>query len=239
MVSHPLILAFYRITGIINLVLSVFHKKTTIKNYENNNNVELKLEEGFIEDQRREEGLRYGSFSFSHSGCATAAVFNALYILGIPQPLPSIIRYFEKHGASSFARFGTAPQSAVRFLKKKGLKVKKTASSRRFKELAESSDVILFTIMNDRKRLRSMLHTMCIERRQGDGSPSPSPRRQGDGSPSPSPVSDFIVHNSHGSAETYGSFNEMMASLGEGNGSASGVYMIGINKSLNRPPVST
>lgn len=209
MVSHPLILLFYRISGLINLVFSVFRKKTTKNNYENNKNVELKLEKGFIEDQRQENRLKYGFFTFSHSGCATAAVFNALLSLGIPEPLPDIISYFEKRGASFYARFGTAPQAALRLLKKKGLKTKKTASSRRFKEVAESSDVILFTIMNDRRRLRSMLHTMCIERKT---------------------PSSFTVHNSHGKAETYESYEEMMASLGDGNGAASGVYMIGIDR---------
>ncbi len=212
MISHPFILAFYGITGMLNRLLSVFHKKATDKNYENNKKIEPKLQDGFIENQSIEESLRYGSGSFSRSGCGTAAIYNAMSSLRIPVPLPEIIRYFEKYGASSFAFFGTAPQSAVRFLRRVGLETKKTASSGRFREVAESSDVLIFTIMNNRKKISGMLHTMCIERKTAPG--------QGDV---------FTVHNSHGKAETYRGFDEMMHSLGEGDGKAGGVYMIGLN----------
>ncbi len=218
MASHPFILLFYWITEKINRIFSFFHKKTTENNYVINKTASAEEENVFLEDQDKETRLKYGSKSFSHSGCGTAAVFNALLSLGTPVPIADIIRHFEKHGASLFAAFGTAPQSAYRYLKKKGLDVRKSASRKNFRSLAESSDIIIFTIMNNRKKITRMLHTMCVER-----IPSlTSETDQGTGT--------FIVHNSHGREERYGSYDEMMACLGDGNGKADGVYMVGIRK---------
>ena len=73
-----------------------------------------------------------------------------------------------------------------------------------------------------------MLHTMCVETKKTGADP---------GSFETTPVStvdrsgvSFTVHNSHGKAEVYGSFEEMMHSLGRRGGRASGVYMVGIKK---------
>ncbi len=208
MISHPFILLFYRLTGLINRLLSAAHKKIIERNYENNKGTSLTLRNGFIEDQEEESGLLYGSGSFTRSGCGTAAVYNALVSLGIPVPLHEIIRYFEKYGASIFAYFGTSPQSAVRFLRRVGLEPRTASTRKGFWKLAETSDILIFTILNNRKNIRGMLHTMCMEKKNNS----------------------LLVHNSHGRAETYGSYEEMMQSLGEGNGKASGVYMIGLNR---------
>lgn len=208
MASHPFILLFYLITGFINRLMGIFHKNTTEKNYFINKSVVLNTDDRILDDQNEKSGLKYGSKTFAHSGCGIAAVYNALLLLGRPVPLPEMIRQFEHHGASLYAAFGTAPQSAAKYLKSLGLEIKKTARKSRFPELAESSDIILYTIMNNRRRLRSMVHTMCIDHRSGA----------------------YIVHNSHGRCEKYDSFSEMMSFLGDGDNKASGVYMIGLTK---------
>ena len=212
--SHPFILLFYMISGKFNRLISFFHKKNSEKNYSHNESTRLVSENGFIDDQSKETEIKYGSKTFSHSGCALAAIYNAMKLLGSPMALSDIVRYFEKHGASFYASFGTAPQAAIRFFRKQGIPVKWTASRKRFKDLAESSDIFLFTIMNNRRRIRSMLHTMCVECLHENGPQTPSPR--------------FIVHNSHGKAESYQSFEEMMQHLGDGESRAEGVYMVAV-----------
>ena len=206
MASHPFILLFYALSGSVNSLMGIFHKKTIEKNYFINNSCKNSDNIEIIEDQTRETGLKYGKKTFSHSGCGTAAVFNALLILGIPVPIADIIRHFEQHGASMFASFGTAPQSAVKYLKKHGLHIEKTSNKEQFEALAERSDILIFTIMNNRKSIRRMLHTMCIERNN----------------------STYTVHNSHGRCEKYKSYQDMLFHLGDGNGKAEGVYMIGV-----------
>ena len=216
MISHPFILLFYLITGKFNEILSFFHKKISEKNFELNDSAQTAPENGFIDDQSKKKEIRYGKKSFSHSGCGLAAVYNAMMLLGLPMPLAEIIRYFEKHGASFFASFGTAPQSAVRFFRKQGVNTESTMNKRKFKELAERSDILLFTIMNDRRRIRSMVHTMCVECLHGR-----DPLK---------PAISYIVHNSHGKAEAYECYEDMMYSLGDGEGRAEGVYMLAINR---------
>ncbi len=228
MASHPFILAFYGITAFFNRLFFLFHKKVMEKNYENNKNASIALTDGFIEDQDRSSGLKYGRVSFSRSGCGTAAVFNAFVSLGLPVPLPDIIRYFEKYGASLFAFFGTSPRSAKRFFERAGFKTRSTASRRKFRELAEDSDVFLFTILNNKEKITDMLHTLCVETKRTEADPVSSGNSPV--SPGDRPPVSFIVHNSHGTAEIYGSFEEMMCSLGRRDGRASGVYMVGINK---------
>ncbi len=219
MVSHPLILLFYALSGIINSLMGIFNKKTIENNYFINNSGIMYRESPFIDDQTKETALRYGSKPFSHSGCGTAAVYNALLLLKKPLPLPEIIRHFERNGASLFAAFGTAPQSAVKFLNSLGLNTKKTANRKKFPVLAYDSDILIFTIMNNRRSIFRMLHTMCIEHlRPGTADTHHTERG----------AERFIVHNSHGRSETYANFDDMMNSLGDGNGRAEGVYMIGI-----------
>lgn len=217
MASHPFILLFYLISGKFNRLISFFHKKKSEKNYSHNKSTRLVSENGFIDDQSKESAIKYGSGTFSHSGCALAAIYNAMKLLGSPMALSDIVRYFEKHGASFYASFGTAPQSAIRFFRKQGIHTRWTASRKRFKDLAESSDIFLFTIMNNRHRIRSMLHTMCVECIHENGPQTPSPWS-----------TSFIVHNSHGKAERYESFEEMMQNLGDGEGRATGVYMVAV-----------
>ena len=232
MISHPFILFFYFLTEKINRIFSIFHKKAREKNYLANKDARGEEENVFLDDQSAETLLLYGRKPFSHSGCGTAAVFNALLSLGIPMPLPDVIRYFEKRGASMFGSFGTAPQSAFRFFNDRlrplsetpespGFTVKKSADRREFKDLAESSDVLILTIMNNRKKIRSMLHTMCVERIADYGDQKDS---------SVEKSSRYIVHNSHGRAEIYPGYEEMMSSLGDGEGRADGVYMVAITK---------
>ena len=228
MITHPFILFFYFLTEKLNRFFSIFHKKRRERNYAVNSRISSVKENVFLEDQSRETGLLYGSKSFSHSGCGTAAVFNALIALKTPVPIADIIRHFEKHGASMSAAFGTSPGSAFKYLKKiisektsseeRPPQIRTCASRRKFKSLAESSDVLIFTIMNNRRKITRMIHTMCIERFPDNDQKNTDP------------ASRYIVHNSHGRPESYGSYEEMMASLGDGSGMADGVYMIGIKK---------
>jgi len=225
MVSHPFILFFYYLTEKINRILYIFHKNIIRKNYEENCSAESLSENVFLEDQSGVSGMYYGSGDFSRSGCAAAALYNTLLSLGIPMPLPDIIRLFEKNGASVFATFGTAPWASVTLLRKTltAGSVSKCADRRRFKDLAESSRVIIYTIMNNRRKITRMLHTICVERVSSDGHDNLLPGSRPTGCR-------YIVHNSHGRAETYSSYEDMMYSLGDGGGKADGVYMVGIRK---------
>ena len=239
MASHPFILLFYAVSGFLNTLMGIFHKKTTENNYKINKSYTSSRENVFIEDQNEEKNLRYGSKSFAHSGCGTAAVYNALLLLGKPQPLAELIRHFEGPGASFFAAFGTAPQAAAKYLRSLGFFVENTSNRKKFKELAECSDVMIFTVMNNRRSLRRMLHMMCIERIPDVPSASPASGADRHSASLSSGVDStetcqasprFIVHNSHRRSENYVNFDEMMSNLGDGDGLADGVYMVGVRK---------
>ena len=73
------------------------------RNYEPNRRTDTASaadERGMLNGQGRPElaRLRFGYADVGRAGCESIAVYNALRLLGIPQPLPEIIRDMEKGG---------------------------------------------------------------------------------------------------------------------------------------------
>ena len=111
--------------------------------------------------------LRCGRYSASYNGCASIALFNALFLRNCFQPLPSLIRQLECSGCLSFSgRFGTNPYRLNRVLE--SLPVK----SVRFKKLDAleaalvPGDTAIIVIWNDRQDLRKGAHFFTVQRQQ-------------------------------------------------------------------------
>ena len=90
-------------------------------NYAKNKTV--KIREGFLNGQATEElsGLRYGLSTVGKTGCGTLAVYNALLMLGHPEPLPKIIREMELYCCSCFGFLGTMNLMLPIFFRRRGI----------------------------------------------------------------------------------------------------------------------
>lgn len=130
-------------------------------------------EGGYIEDQPRLGGLLFGSkYDFAYGGCSVIAVYNAMVSLGeqvSKQTLLTITEELQRRGVALGGKFGVAPLSLKRYLRRKGYAVRSLAGTNvaAINALGDESDTILAVVRNGR-RLRDQLHAINIEKR-GDG----------------------------------------------------------------------
>lgn len=143
------------------------------RNYETNRRTDTASaadERGMLNGQGRPElaRLRFGYADVGRAGCESIAVYNALRLLGIPQPLPEIIRDMEKGG---YLRMGGHLGAAPYFeplLRRFGARSRVVAPGRlRREDLAgtdRSGEVYLMVIWNRRWFLHKGLHTFTALR---------------------------------------------------------------------------
>lgn len=151
-------------------------------------------ERGPIENQAAWGEIAFGSRGrscMSYSGCGVIALWNALTILGkIPEGgdarirrFADLLRFYEEHALVRKGAWGSKPKAAIRFLRTLGNLRMETVFCREGKKLdafGERFPVTLVTAMNDRKDIRQMIHTVCIERRStGNG------------------TSGYVIHNAY------------------------------------------
>lgn len=142
----------------------------------------------FIERQDRLTGLRYGGgrgYPLSYGGCEMIAVYNLISFLNdgrIPAgfDLPDIIMAFEKDGVALEGAFGSSPKGMVRYLKKAGLSPLLMKPGQNLDPSSLQGKPFIFTAFNDRKRIKSQVHTMAA---------------------TPEPEGRVCLHNSHESSE--------------------------------------
>ncbi len=173
------------------------------------------LRNGFLENQNSLGALRYGVKSLSYCGCHVLAVYNALTALRRETDLsllPKLISRFEQDGAAFSARFGTSPRSVPAYFRELGIRVQVARNPEGFRSLAASSDIMIFTFCNNRKKLSRQIHTICIIREKGG----------------------YTAHNSHGRREFYPDFDSLLYGIGDGGGLADGIYMAGFNKTSQK-----
>lgn len=75
--------------------------------------------DGYIVDQARVTGVRYGRRSSDVNGCGWIAVFNLLRCLGDPAPHEEIVRALSRHSLFRGV-LGTSPLRVRRYLKRRG-----------------------------------------------------------------------------------------------------------------------
>lgn len=149
----------------------LFPRSHIDRHYRRNREADLSRvlsEDGLLNGQGR-PGLSELSFGYSHvghAGCESIAVYNALLLLGLPQPLPDIIRAFEKGGYMRFGGYMGAAPYFQPLLRRCGAesRVIRPARAQTLAERGEldSGAVFLAAIWNDRLLPFKGLHTFAV-----------------------------------------------------------------------------
>ncbi|MCR4892999.1 MAG: hypothetical protein K5989_12560, partial [Lachnospiraceae bacterium] len=177
------------------------------------------MQDTYVENQTTLSSLRYGVKTFDYCGCAVAAMYNALSFLSGKADrnlLPLLISRFEESGAAFSARFGTAPRSAAQYLSKyTDFSFEKSGNPKKFREIAEKSDALIYTFFNNKKKISRQVHTICITKENGQ----------------------YIAHNSHNRREVYDSPEQVLQNVGDAPGLAAGIYLVGILSGRGDTPI--
>ena len=142
------------------------------KHYENNASRDISSamdERGLLNGQGREAlaPLSFGFSNVGHAGCESIAVYNVLRLLGIPRPLPEVIRAMEKGGYMRFGGYmGAAPyfQPLLRRYGATGrIAISASVQNKADHRELEAGAVFLVSIWNDRFRPYKGLHTFAVQ----------------------------------------------------------------------------
>ncbi|MBQ5335345.1 MAG: hypothetical protein J6Z45_05295 [Oscillospiraceae bacterium] len=104
--------------------------------------------------------MKFGLSTMSYSGCEVIAVYNALLLAGIPQPLPDIARYMERFRVLG-GFWGTNFLALGRCLKRFGLPAKRVRRRRKLAAAIGAGKICLMVYWTGRRFL-SPVHTVCI-----------------------------------------------------------------------------
>lgn len=110
--------------------------------------------------------MKFGLSTMSYSGCEVIAVYNALLLAGMPQPLPDIARYMERFRVLG-GFWGTNFLALGRCLRRFGLPAKRVRRRKKLAAALESGRICLMVYWTGRRFL-SPVHTVCI-RQSGEG----------------------------------------------------------------------
>lgn len=109
-------------------------------------------------------GEKLGLGTYGKNGCGIIAVYNALQLLGCPQPLGEIGAAFVRHHRLLFGGLGgTAPRCIAAFFRERQIPCAGSFSCRRLTEDCGEGSVIVFTVMNARHPFRGF-HTMAARK---------------------------------------------------------------------------
>ena len=119
--------------------------------------------------------LPYGAWTMGNNGCEVIAVYNALWALRCPRPLPEIAEALERRGLL-FNGFGGTNLSAVAaYLRAQGIKVTllRRRDRARYDAALQRADCAILSFWTGRTLRRrngewNTLHTVSV-RRAGDG----------------------------------------------------------------------
>ena len=103
-------------------------EKTKEANYDHNKE-QIQLPQGFIDDQSEIDYMQMGFYGAKWNGCGWIATYNAMLMLGRPQPAADIIKHYDQIGNNIlFGTFGAAPGAVTRYFSKQGVKGKYNAN---------------------------------------------------------------------------------------------------------------
>ena len=108
--------------------------------------------------------MKFGLSTMSDSGCEVIAVYNALLLSGIPQPLPDIARYMERFRVLG-GFWGTNFLALGRCLRHFGLPAKRVRRRKKLLAGLEAGRICLMVYWT-RRRFLSPVHTVCIFMRE-------------------------------------------------------------------------
>lgn len=126
-------------------------------------------EDGLLNGQGRADlaPLSFGYSNVGHAGCESIAVYNVLRLLGIPRPLPEIIRAMEKGGYMRFGGYMGAAPYFQPLLRRYGATSRVTVSALLQRDAdqgdLEPGSVFLISIWNERFRPFKGLHTFAAQ----------------------------------------------------------------------------
>ena len=113
--------------------------------------------------------LLFGRYPMSFNGCEIIASYNALSFLknfrkkNIRLPdLRELISEYYSDGACLSGEFGTDPAAIRDYFMKNNFRVEYSECPADFDKIAESSEVSVMTIFNDRDDVGKMVHTLCV-----------------------------------------------------------------------------
>lgn len=120
--------------------------------------------DGFINGQGLSpvKDMRYGVSTVQRAGCGVIAVYNALLLLGRPQPFYDVIAWGDREAAALFGLLGTLPWKAKDLFRGLGCTVSAVRDPAQFDCCARQADVCLFTYWNRRGSIRQGMHTVCL-----------------------------------------------------------------------------
>lgn len=212
MLLNKLVLLFYRVLR----RLHIWHHPSYPHNHEENETaVELhrdRIEQnhGFIENQSAYTDMRYGNQNVSFCGCEVIATYNALQILEAGtcdcHEFVNLLSMYEQDGIVCGGFFGTAPQAIADYFKKTDYEVQTVEHEEDYDSCGAEHDVLVFTMYNNRKRIRDMIHTVCITKDSAG----------------------FTMHNGGMEKKSFPSVSELIHAYN--NGKAGGILLIGISK---------
>lgn len=112
-------------------------------------------------------GEKLGLGTYGKNGCGIIALYNALQLLGRPQPLGQIGTAFVRRRRLLFGGLGgTAPRSLAAFFRECGIPCAGSFSCCRLTEACTEGSVLVFTVMNARHPFRGF-HTMAAQKSRG------------------------------------------------------------------------
>ena len=129
----------------------------------------LTLPEGRIHGQKRQPvaGMRYGRYPMSYNGCGVIASYNALQILGVPEPLGEVAAWFERKGIVLGGLLGTDVLAAARFFRERGIRCRVLFGAgakqpEEFDRAFSGCPAAIFAYWNNARRLRNGMHFVAL-----------------------------------------------------------------------------
>ncbi len=148
----------------------VFFRRAAQAHYEQNLTRDISPQadpDGVLNGQGRGElgEMAFGRARVAKAGCESIAVYNALLCLGLPRPLPEIIRDLEQGGYMRFrGHMGAVPWLRP-LLKRYGVSARPVLSRYLQRDadlgLLEPGSVFLFAFWNDLLRPQKGMHTIA------------------------------------------------------------------------------
>ena len=125
--------------------------------------LEIKNNNGFIEDQNNYKDMSYGVKPLSDNGSSLIALYNALKHLTKKYiDLPYLIKIFESSGIIMSGLFGTSMKSIEEYLTKNGFSYKSSMNKEDYEEIGKTTDACILTIYNNVSNILKAVQFIAI-----------------------------------------------------------------------------
>ena len=111
--------------------------------------------------------MRYGMSDVGRAGCEALAAYNCMLLLGRPEPLESVIAFFEDGFRRRFlsgwglrGRWGAAPWDIRRFLRARGVRFRYAVTLRGLERLVRGPGAVIVSYWN--KPFTTGVHTVAV-----------------------------------------------------------------------------